>query len=75
MNLDNLKSGWQQYKVMNGLPAMEEEEIRAIMEPQPSKAPGLLFSRITQNTLLYAFLLFCVNGGCTIWLPSLLSFL
>lgn len=66
MNLDNLKSGWQQYQIMNSLPAMEEEEILAIIEPEPGKASGLLFSRITQNTLIYAFLLLCVNGGCAI---------
>ncbi|PSR55516.1 hypothetical protein AHMF7605_19385 [Adhaeribacter arboris] len=66
MNLDNLKSGWQQYKVMHSLPAMEEEEILSIIEAKPRKASGLVFSRVTQNTLLYAFLLLCVNGGCAI---------
>lgn len=66
MNLDNLKSGWQQYKVMNSLPSITEEEILAIIEPEPRKAPRLLFSRITQNTLIYAFLLLCLNGGCAI---------
>lgn len=65
MNLDNLKSGWQQYKLMNSFSTIEEEEILAIMEPEPSKPFGLL-SRITQNTLIYAFLLLCVNGGCAI---------
>ena len=66
MNLDNLKSGWQQYKVMNSFSAIQEEEILAIIEPKPSKPSGLLFSKITQNTLLYAFLLLCFNGGCAV---------
>jgi hypothetical protein len=66
MNLDNLKSGWQQYQVMNSFPAIEEEEIRAIIEPEPSKASWLLSRRIMQNTFIYAFLLLCLNGGCAI---------
>jgi len=64
MNLNNLKSGWQQYKVMSSLSDIQEEEILSIIESNPSKLSGLLSSKITQNTLIYAFLLFCSNGGC-----------
>ncbi len=66
MNPDNLKSGWQQYKVSNSFQAIPEEEIRAIIELKPGKASWLLFRRITQNTLIYAFLLLCFNGGCAV---------
>jgi hypothetical protein len=64
MNLDNLKSGWQQYKVINSFQDIQEEEIFSIIEARPSKASWPLSRRIAQNTLIFSFLLLCVNGGC-----------
>jgi hypothetical protein len=65
MNLDNLKSGWQQYKVMNSLDRIEEAEILAIVGTVEQKTPWQLHRRVVQNTLIYTFLLTCFSGGCT----------
>jgi len=66
MNLDNLKSGWQQYKLMNRFQNIEEDEILSIIEAEHNKTSWYLSRRIAHNTLLYAFLLICFNGGCSI---------
>jgi hypothetical protein len=66
MNLDNLKSGWQQYKAMNSLDSIGEDEILAIIETSKSRTVWLTYRRVAQNALIYTFLLTCFSGGCTI---------
>jgi len=64
MNLDNLKSGWQQYKVMSSFPAIQEEEILSVIQAKQVKPFWQLSRKIIQNVLIYSFLLLSVNGGC-----------
>ena len=66
MNPDNLKSSWRQYKAMNSLPDIQEEEILSIIEPKPNTSSWQLPRRVTQNTLICAFLVLFLNGGCTV---------
>ncbi len=66
MHPNNLKSGWQQFKVRSSFQEIPEKEILAILALEPTKTPWPVFRRITQNTLLYAFLLLCFNGGCAV---------
>jgi len=66
MNLDNLKSGWQQYKLKNSFDSIEEKEILSIIEAGKRRPAWQAYRRITQNALIYAFLLTCLSGGCTI---------
>jgi hypothetical protein len=66
MNLDNLKSSWQQYKLMNSLDIIGEDEILSIIETEKRGLVWLSYRRVAQNTLIYTFLLTCFSGGCTI---------
>lgn len=67
MNLDNLKPGWQKQKVLHGLHDIEEAEILSIIEPEYISKPfWSLSKRAAQNTLIFTFLLLCLNGGCAV---------
>lgn len=66
MNPDNLKSGWRQFKAMNSLRDIQEEEILSIIESQPATPSRQLPRRVTQNSLICAFVLLFLHGGCTL---------
>ena len=66
MNFDNLKSGWQQYKAMNSIDNIGEDEILSIIEAGKTRPAWQSYRRVTQNALIYIFLLTCFSGGCTI---------
>ncbi|OOG76191.1 hypothetical protein [Algoriphagus sp. A40] len=62
MNLSNLKSDWNQFKVMNGLSDISEAEILSAIEPQKSGTGKVLADRIIQNVFAYSLLLLALNG-------------
>jgi len=61
MNLDNLKAAWRQYRVLNSLENIDNEEILFIIEQADSRAVS--FSRIVTNALLFIALTVCCQGG------------
>jgi hypothetical protein len=66
MNLTRLKPAWDQFKVINGLDAMEESEILSCIEPAKSRSFHLFSKRLVQNAFAYSLLIFTLSGGCSI---------
>lgn len=59
MNLNNLKPAWQQFRLMNSMQPINQEEILFILE----KAEGMVVSR-SYRLLLYISLFVVLTFGC-----------
>ncbi len=62
MNLNNLKPAWRQFRFLNSMQLMDQEEILSILE----SAEGMTISkpnRFLIYTVLFTVLTFCCQGG------------
>lgn len=62
MNLDNLKPSWRQFRLLNSMQLLDQEEILFILE----RAEGIAISktnRFLMNPIMFIVLTFCCQGG------------
>lgn len=62
MNLDNLKPAWRQFRFLNSMQRIDQEEILCLLE----RAEGMAVSkanRLLMHTTLFAILTLCCQGG------------
>lgn len=66
MNLTKLRPAWNQFKAVNSLIDIDEEEILSAIEPKKSMLSQFVVKRVVQNIFAYSFLILTLNGGCAI---------
>ncbi|MDN5215804.1 hypothetical protein QQ020_27245 [Fulvivirgaceae bacterium BMA12] len=62
MNLNNLKPAWRQFRSLNAMERIGEEEILGIIACQENLAAARL-SRFLFNTVMFIMLTICCQGG------------
>lgn len=62
MNLNNLKPAWRQFRLLNSVQLMDQEEILAMLE----RAEGMAVNktnRFLMHTIMFIVLTCCCQGG------------
>jgi hypothetical protein len=62
MNLNNLKPAWRQFRLVNSMQPLDQNEILLMLE----RAEGTAVSktnRLLMHTVMFVLLIFCCQGG------------
>ena len=62
MHLNNLKTAWQQLKIMNAMPSIESNEILSIIE-ESENVDNLKLQRLLFDLSMFIFITFICQGG------------
>jgi hypothetical protein len=62
MNLNNLKPAWRQFRLINAMQPIDQEEILLIIERAERQLPGRL-PRFVVNTVVFIVLIVCCQAG------------
>lgn len=62
MNLNNLKPAWRQFRLLNSMQPMEQDEILFIIEHAEDMTIGR-FNRLLINSVMFIVLTICCQGG------------
>ena len=62
MHLNNLKTAWQQLKIMNAMPSIESNEILSIIEESES-TNNLKLQRLFFDLAMFILITFICQGG------------
>jgi hypothetical protein len=62
MNLNNLKPAWRQFRLMNSIPRMDQNEILFILESAESMAVSKT-NRLVVHAMVFIVLTFFCQGG------------
>ena len=62
MNLDNLKTAWQQFRFLNSMQLMEQHEILQLLENGENKTANKSRSLLI-HTALFILITLCCQGG------------
>jgi hypothetical protein len=61
MNLNKFRPAWDQFRLMNSLHPVTEDEVMRIIETK-DRGITLMFRRMVRNTAMYSFLIICCQG-------------
>lgn len=62
MHLNNLKTAWQQLKIINAMPSIESNEILSIIE-ESENVDNLKLQRLLFDLGMFIFITFICQGG------------
>lgn len=61
MNLNKFKPAWSQFRLMNSLPPITDDEVMRIIET-PRSRMAMIFRSMIRHTAMYSFLIICCQG-------------
>lgn len=63
MSLDNLKGAWSQFKIINNLDSLGEQDIWAAIEIETQSSYSLTKRRLAIDSFICLILTFCCQAG------------
>ena len=61
MNLNKFKPAWSQFRLMNSLSPIKDDEVMRIIET-PRNRMAMIFRSMIRHTAMYSFLIICCQG-------------